>query len=139
MAYGRHRIGLAVVAAVLLIVPGCGSSPTGPSSVETSFDIAGTWSGTKHIEWDPMDGGGSCTKRVSASFRQSGAVVHGRLTDVDSVGCASTEEVEVSGDVRSPFVYLTLQAFPRAAPAMGHLDGDRLVINWNNVRWTLER
>jgi hypothetical protein len=113
-------------------------SPVAPSAAPSGLDISGSWSGTKDITWDPMDGGGSCAIRVVARFDQQAATVRGRITDVDAVGCNHFQDIGVTGTVQAPWVYLALPASP-GTPAVGRMDGDRLIVTWFNVRWTLER
>ncbi len=140
---------LMLCATLALVGSGCGDSrgfevPTAPSPPPPApgprpgtFDVSGAWAGTKTVVWDPIDGGGSCSRPAIATLTQSNGTVTGLFTDP---GCGAAEdqyrlEGRIEGDVLTGRI-----VFPSFTwVASGRVTGDQLRVGATNVTWDLHR
>ena len=114
------------------------ATPATPAPPPPAVDLTGAWAGTVTVTWDEMDGGGSCSLPVIATFTQNGPAVSGSLTG-PSTSCIQDNQFRFEGALEEIDLVGTF-VFPEFTwPAFGRVSETGLTVSAFNVRWELRR
>lgn len=150
-SWNVYRSSALLLSALLVLVVGAcdGSnsayrSPTAPDGPAAPLppppppaaDLTGTWSGTRFVTFDEMDGGGGCESPATAVLEQRGGDVSGTVRDFAG-GCGSINENRLEGVLEGTQLRFR---FPDIGwGGFGEVAGDQLTFSAFNVRWVLRR
>lgn len=133
-----------VIALVLVATAACSdrTSPLTPTGVTVASpaqlaDLTGTWTGSMSVQWDPIDGGGSCRQDAVASIRQVADRVS--ITIPAGAGTCNVSDYHLVGELQGAQLQVSLQLPSQLSPARAKVANDRLEIRWINVIWELRR
>lgn len=121
-------------------------SPTAPESpaaplppsppAPPAADLTGTWTGTRYVTFDEIDGGGGCESPTTAVLEQHGARVLGTVSALAG-GCGSSQENRLEGVLEG--TQLRFRYPDIGWGGFGEVTGDQLILAAFNVRWVLRQ
>lgn len=138
---GTRRFPRHVVVALMLVATAAcsdGRSPVAPSSFVPLTDLSGAWTGSMVVEWDPIDGGGSCRQDSLAAVNQTAERVTITVSAAAGSCLAAPTEFLLVGEMRGPLLFLNMQP-SQLSPAWASFSAERLEIRWYNTIWALRR